>query len=217
MQDGQQPPGWYPAQGDPPGTVRWWDGTKWVGGPQTQGAQQQAGYVAPGAGTLANGRELADPWLRIAAWVIDFVLLVIVSIPFGIAFAVSAIDGGGLEPDGSLSGGTFALAALGGFITTAYIVLMNAYLSGTAGKLMLGLRIVSREGTQPLGLGLAIRRTLNHIVSWVFGLIPVVAIGVIIPGVFLLIGIVSLVFLFSDAEHRTVMDRFADTYVVKKV
>lgn len=212
MQDGQQPPGWYPAQGDPPGTVRWWDGSKWVGGPQTQGAQQQAGYVAPGAGTHANGRELADPWLRIAAWLIDFVLILLVSIPFGVAFAV----GGGIESDGSVSGGALVLAAAGGFVTTAYVVLMNSYLSGTVGKLLLGLRIVGRDGSEPLGLNLGVRRTLNTIVGFVLGLIPAVTLSLAISGVFMLIGLVSLVFLFSDPEHRTVMDRFADTYVVRK-
>lgn len=29
----QQPAGWYHADGDPPGTQRWWDGNQWVGGP----------------------------------------------------------------------------------------------------------------------------------------------------------------------------------------
>lgn len=28
------PPGWYHGQGDPDGTVRWWDGSTWVGEPQ---------------------------------------------------------------------------------------------------------------------------------------------------------------------------------------
>ena len=27
------PPGYYPAQGDPPNTTRYWDGAAWVGGP----------------------------------------------------------------------------------------------------------------------------------------------------------------------------------------
>ncbi len=26
-------PGWYPAEGDPPNTTRWWNGTSWVGDP----------------------------------------------------------------------------------------------------------------------------------------------------------------------------------------
>lgn len=34
MAEGSTPAGWYEAQGDPPGTQRWWDGTQWVGEPQ---------------------------------------------------------------------------------------------------------------------------------------------------------------------------------------
>lgn len=32
-------PGWYPAEGDPPNTVRYWNGTEWQGGPQAPPAQ----------------------------------------------------------------------------------------------------------------------------------------------------------------------------------
>ena len=80
MSHGTQPPGWYPAEGDPAGTVRWWDGNSWVGGPQQQGAQQQAGYVAPNNNQLANGREIADPWLRIAASIIDAIIVTIITV-----------------------------------------------------------------------------------------------------------------------------------------
>ena len=33
-QYGNTSPGWYHAEGDPPGTQRFWDGTHWQGGPQ---------------------------------------------------------------------------------------------------------------------------------------------------------------------------------------
>jgi len=183
MQDGQQPPGWYPAQGDPPGTVRWWDGSKWVGGPQTQGAQQQAGYVAPGAGMLANGRELADPWLRIAAAIIDGILIALVSIPF-VGFAIFS---GGFDQNDTFTVDT------GGFVLTA--------LAGLIGE-------------EPLGLPLGPKRSANHIVGFVLGLVPFL--NILVGIAFFFLDLVSLVFLFSDPEHRTVMDRFADTYVVKK-
>ncbi len=44
MSSPQTPPGWYNAQGDPPGTQRYWDGTAWTGEPRPV----QAG-IAPGA------------------------------------------------------------------------------------------------------------------------------------------------------------------------
>ncbi len=36
-QYGNTEPGWYYAEGDPPGTQRFWDGSQWVGGPQAGG------------------------------------------------------------------------------------------------------------------------------------------------------------------------------------
>lgn len=33
------PPGWYYAEGDPPGTHRFWDGLSWQGGPQPVAVQ----------------------------------------------------------------------------------------------------------------------------------------------------------------------------------
>ncbi len=210
MSDVSQPPGWYPAEGDPPGTVRWWDGGKWVGGPQQQGAQQQAGYVAPNMNTLANGRQLADPWLRIGASVIDFIIMVIVSIPFGIGAAFSAFDGSSDGVDVSVNVG---LAFVAAFIGAAYFTLMNTYLSATVGKLVLGLRIVKADGTEPLGMPDGPKRSLMHLLS-IVGAIPII--GFFVSAVQFIVALVSLVFLFTDPQHRTVMDRFADTYVVKK-
>lgn len=208
MQDGTQPPGWYPAEGDPPGTVRWWDGTSWVGGPQQQGAQQEAGYLAPNAAGLANGRELADPWLRIAAYIIDAIIVTIITAPFGAAAVFSAVTSGGTEVDINVG-----LVAVGAVVGALYYVLMYSFLSATVGKLVLGLRIVHKDGTEPLGFpGGAVRAGTS--VLGILGAIPIV--NFIVQAVLTIVGIVSLVFLFSDDENRTVMDRIANTYVVKK-
>lgn len=214
MSDAAQPPGWYPAQGDPAGTVRWWDGEKWVGGPQAQGAQQQAGYVAPGAGMLANGRELADPWMRVAAAVIEGVMLGLVSIPFGAA----AVFSGGLDVssdetfDFTPGAGALVLSFVFAAAAAVYHVLMNAYFSGGVGKQLLGLRIVSRDGQEPLGMPLGTKRSANQIAD-LLGVVPVL--NILVGLAQFVLNVVSLVFLFNDPEHRTVMDRFADTYVVK--
>lgn len=214
MSGPSQPAGWYPAQGDPPGTVRWWDGGQWVGGPQQQGAQQQSGFVVPGASTIANGRELADPWMRVAAAVIDGILVGIVGAIFGGgAVLTGALSDGGDSLDFT-SGGFVLLGLIGSIVIAAYHTLMNTFMSGGVGKQLLGLRIVRADGTEPLGTPDGIKRSGNHILD-ILSVIPVLGllISTIVQGI---INIVSLVFLFSDPEHRTVMDRFADTYVVTK-
>ncbi len=53
---GYRPAGWYYAQGDPPGTQRYWDGSSWQGEPQPvnpsaqQGSTEQYGSTEPSAG-----------------------------------------------------------------------------------------------------------------------------------------------------------------------
>lgn len=216
MSEVSQPAGWYPAQGDPPGTVRWWDGAQWVGGPQQQGAQQQDGYVTPGSTALANGRELADPWMRVAAAVIDGILVGIVGFIFG---GASLFVGGGFTGDGGdgldlTATGIGLIGFIGTLIIAAYHTLMNTFMSGGVGKQILGLRIVRADGTEPLGTPDGVKRSANHILD-ILVIIPLL--GTILLGIIqAILNLVSLVFLFSDPEHRTVMDRFANTYVVTK-
>lgn len=210
-----QPPGWYHGEGDPPGTVRWWDGSNWVGGPQQQGAQQQAGYVAPNQATLPTGQALADPWLRIAAKLIDFIVLLIA---FVIVFLATTFSVGFDTVLNALVGGNGDIGLLpnlaSALVGAAYYGGMNTFFSGTVGKLVLGMRIVQKDGTEPLGIPVGLIRSGVHFVG-ILGVIPFgVDVGVSI--VVLIVGLVSLVFLFTDPQHRTLMDQVAKTYVIKK-
>lgn len=178
---GQQP-GWYYAQGDPPGTHRYWDGAQWVGGPQPVTAASAPGYMAGG---MASGMPLAEPGTRILARLIDVVIV------FVAALVIAVIVG--------VSGNQFGLQLLFAAAGVFYEVGFTALKGGTPGKMIMGIGVTTTAGVRPPGWGPAVIR-------WVVTAIPCIGFVVFI---------VSLVFLFTDEQHRTVGDRAAGTLVVK--
>lgn len=205
-------PGWYNAEGDPPGTTRYWDGERWVGDPvHTPAATPAAG----GLGRLA----LASPGSRIGARVIDVIVSIIVFavllIPTIIGF-VDDLDALGPNPSDAqverlitdaFQDNLTVLFIIGG-VGLLWDFLWVGLFGGTPGKLMLGLRVARPDnGAYPPGWGKAALRALNRLIGFVPGLG-----GLIV----LLIGLVSLIMLFTDDQHRTVMDRVASTVVIKK-
>jgi uncharacterized RDD family membrane protein YckC len=194
MTDQGQPAGWYHAEGDPPGTTRYWDGTAWQGGPQA--APVASGGGAPMGGMGGSDQMLASPGLRMAGRVIDAVLTGIVGSLLG---AVS-FDFDDLPSYRSIA--AFAIFVL------AYDALTTHFLGGTPGKLVLGMRVAEAEsGMIPPTLPVASKRAAHRLLNLVPG------VGSIIVG---LIGLASLVMLFTDGRNQTVMDKFAGTVVVKK-
>lgn len=203
-------PGWYNAEGDPPGTTRYWDGSRWIGEPVPD---------PTGAVRLPSGAELADAGTRIGARAIDIFIIIVISVIVlfpaitDIIDGVNAIGPNLTEPQLEqlvtdaldANAGRFVLAfAIGLVWDLAWV----SAVGGTPGKLMLGLRVADPvSGASPPGFLKAALRALNRGV----GLIPVIG-GLLI----LLIGLMSLILLFTDDQRRTVMDRIATTVVVKK-
>lgn len=202
-----QPPGWYPAQGDPAGTNRYWDGSQWVGEPQGVVADS----VAQGMNMSVGGQQLADPWKRIGARVLDFLILMIPAFIFalvlvGVLFA--SAESGAIDEDNAVFGNAFGFGAtlIVGILAFLWDALWVHFKGGTPGKLMLGMQVIKEDGSTAEGQP-AFMRALNRII----GVIPVVG-GLIGP----LIGLISLVLLFVDDKNRTVMDRIGGTIVVDK-
>lgn len=203
-------PGWYNAEGDPPGTTRYWDGSKWIGEPVPD---------PTGAVRLPSGVQLADAGTRIGARAIDLFIIIVISVIVVFPTITQIIDGvdaiGPSATDTQLEQVvTEALDANAGRLLLAFAIGVAwdlAWVSavgGTPGKLMLGLRVADpASGASPPGFLKAALRALNRAV----GFIPVVG-GLLV----LLIGLISLVLLFNDDQRRTVMDRIATTVVVKK-
>ena len=202
---GQPAPGWYYAQGDPANTQRYWDGSSWQGGPQpiaTLGAgnpmQNPIGYGV-GTSTTAN---LAEPLARLGARIIDAIIWIFI-------FMILAVTlGGGSAAVGNsdLGGRAWIAGVLGTLITSAYEVFMVANKGGTVGKLLLGLKVVKEDGS-PADLQTAIMRIVTNLV----GIVPIIG-GYISA----LVGLASIVMIFTDARKQTVWDKVAKTIVVKR-
>ena len=94
-----QQPGWYYAQGDPPGTQRYWDGSAWQGGPQP---------VAAEGATMAGGANAA-PGERFVAFLIDA----------GIMFGALIVGGILIAIFGAIA---LTLASVGLYSVLSYVV-----------------------------------------------------------------------------------------------
>lgn len=215
MSQGQMPAGWYYAEGDPPGTQRYWDGSQWNGEPQLVAG-------APGAGGMtAGGAQLASPGKRIGGRLIDIIIAAILS------FILVGIVGGGQDNDAfaqSIEDGDVNFELLvpgasalifGALFSFLWDFLWTAYAAGTPGKLIVGARVAEQASMQsPPSTAAAAKRALHRLLQ-VLGLAGF-ALWSLSGLAGFIIGIVSLIFLFTDDSHRTVMDRIAGTVVVNK-
>ena len=213
-------PGWYHAEGDAAGTTRYWDGTQWIGDPVVT----STGPVGPPG--LVPGKRLASPGQRIGARIIDAIIGVVITLVFLWSAISDIIDGiQALPPNASDSQVRFIIETniddgttmlfIGVVAAFAIEWLFVAFLGGTLGKLILGLRVSdAATGTTPPAMGQAALRSVNRLLP----LLGVLSVGAYnaSSGISLLIGLVSLIMLFSDDRHRTVMDRVAKTIVTVK-
>jgi uncharacterized RDD family membrane protein YckC len=198
-----QPAGWYYAQGDPPGTQRFWDGAQWQGGPQP----------VPGSEAVASGAQanLAEPLSRIGARLIDWILWIVISLVLATVLDIPLVPAN--ADDVPSYGKNLVYSLLTAIIIGAYEVFMVAQRGGTLGKLALGLRVTTENGGAP-DLKTAVLRVAPYFGLSVLGALLGPAIGGLLGIVLLIIGLVSLVFLFTDSLRRTVWDRVAKTLVV---
>lgn len=200
------PPGWYPASGDPPGTVRWWDGRQWQGGAvagSTYGfglAGQPYSPVVHRDALPELGRVLGGPWHRVAAALIDGLILGAVAVVlFLIWFSQADTPLDDFDP-GIWPSLLFAVP--GCLYEVAFVALRGA----TPGKMAMGLEVIGDDGTRPPGWK---RAALRYVLTAI-GVIPVL--GALISG---LIELVSFILLFADGRRQTLWDRLAGTYVVR--
>lgn len=191
-----QPPGWYHAQGDPPGTQRYWDGSSWQGGPQPV-----PGVAAPVGDNV--DQVLAEPIRRIQARLIDggiwLVLAVLVPAPF---------DAGPLRGGASLAL-SLALGILTTALVVAYEVLMIGSRGATLGKQLMGLKVINQDGSDA-DYTTGLRRMSLYILFFFIGLIPIL--GAL---AFVAVAIAGVVMLFTDDQRQTPWDKVGNTLVME--
>lgn len=181
------PPGWYPADGDPPGTQRYWDGDAWQGRPR------------PIPGVVASDTfPLAPTLLRVLARSIDLVVWIAL---FGIVlsvFRLARLD-------------SFDAAA--GYLTIAvYEIYLVGARGATLGKIAVGLEL-ARVDNQPIGWSTAFRRAVFLVGTAIVSLIPLM--GLVAFFALFLLAVVGSLMLYSEEAQQTPWDKFGRTMVVK--
>ena len=197
-----QPPGWYYAQGDPPGTQRYWDGTAWQGGPQAiPGAEGAA--VGAGGYTKAN---LPSPWIRLLARIIDGLILFIPALIIGVIVGTTAGGVGGFSSGVMTTDGSAIIAGLlAGVIGLAYEYFFLAKDGATPGKKVMSIKVVLEDGS-PLGSDGAMRR----LILAAAGIVPFI--GGIIG---FIVGIGTIIMIFTDDRRQVPADKVAKSLVIK--
>lgn len=201
MSDSPQPPGWYYAQGDPPDTQRYWDGSQWQGGPQPVPAAGQAGPGMVGAGGGA-AFDLASPGSRFIARLVDFFVLLIPLLIVAIVLGAGAYGIGGGEVSFAVQFGSGLLTTL---ISLGYEFFFLSQKEGqTIGKKVANVRVVKEDGS-PLDQN----TTLMRLLIPALGIIPFL--GAIVG----FINIVAiLILIFADDRKQVPHDKIAKTLVV---
>ncbi|NNF54584.1 MAG: RDD family protein [Acidimicrobiales bacterium] len=188
--------GYYHAQGDPPGTVRFWDGSQWQGGPTSPPAS------AVGKRTGA-GIRLASPGRRIGARMLDYLVWLAIAVLIALLLGVEV--GGSLRAE--VGAGASVLQNLVWFVAVAALEIALVSTRGASlGKMALDLQVVDAEGNIPTVKQAALR---------------IAPLGLVILGAFgswaiLIVAFISLVLMFADANHHTLWDKLAKTVVVDR-
>jgi uncharacterized RDD family membrane protein YckC len=177
-----------------------------------------------------GGVVAASPWRRVAAWMLDYLVILAYLIVLTAASLITQVS-----PSASVLSSALTkpiTAELVGFLTlTGPVILYFAITEASAWQATLGKRalriVVVGPGGMRLSFGRAIVREavrflpweLAHSLIWPLALPPhLEPLPVTIGGfavVYLLL-IVYLVSLFAGSEHRTVYDRLAGSRVLRR-
>ncbi|MEV4256930.1 RDD family protein [Spirillospora sp. NPDC049652] len=159
------------------------------------------GYGGPHGGPHDPAGELASPWRRLAAIIIDYVILAIVgwliTLPFGQVVEVTGPSG---DQRISWHAGGFTANLLVTILTLAYFTILHGKFGQTVGKMALRTRVVRAADGGAISYGAALLRGFVMYVLW-----AICCVG----------GIVDSVWLLGDHRRQTLHDKAAKTVVVR--
>ncbi len=209
---GQAAAGWYHAEGDPADSVRYWDGTQWVGDPHYppqpavqeaapfqpapfQAGPYRAAPVQPGAvgpeswtasawtGNQTGVRQKGGIGARLLAYVIDVLIAVL---PFLVLAAVGGEDG--------------SLGGLGFLVMVGIFGWNILYRQGTTGqsvgKSAVNVTLLGKDDHQPIGIGKSLGRVL---LGWIL--------NSIVP--------IDVIWALFDRQNQRLVDKILNTNVYK--
>ncbi len=157
MSDGTIGAGWYYAQGDPPGTHRYWDGQTWIGAPQL--VMSGPSY---GAGEASAVGELASWGRRLVALIIDAIVMLLVSFVVLVPGLYQIGDNNDVNAPPPALFWVGVLVAL--LANVAYHGIYQGKSGQTLGKKAMGIYLVDMTAGSPIGIGRGIGRYLIAIV-----------------------------------------------------
>ncbi len=142
-------------------------------------------------GEVVGGKNVVSVGLRLVAIIIDMIILFILG--YLIAMVSGQTTAGGFQLTGAPAFVYFILSF-------AYYILMEAYVGGTLGKLVLGLRVEMEDGS-PCTIGASLIRNILRIIDALPGFIPY---------------LLGAILVWTSPTRQRLGDRLAKTYVVKK-
>ncbi len=195
--------------------------------PQQPASAYPGGYGQPGVATTPDGQRLAGWWKRVAATVLDGLVLVSLSVALGWPFvsrlasaygdffdeAVRAAENGTAAPDqsallSSVWGPMLGFLAVSLVVNFVYSVGFLKFVGATPGKLALGLRVRLREQPGPMSWGTVLLRWVGQNVASLVGVVPVLgSIATIYP-------LLDCLWPLWDSRKQALHDKIAKTNVV---
>jgi uncharacterized RDD family membrane protein YckC len=135
-------------------------------------------------------------WVRVVAYVIDFVIITVVEFMIGVGIGIVIGVSNPTNPQQATSNLTPLLNGIGAAISLLYFAGFWSLMGATLGQRVMRLRVVDANSGQPISIGKAVLR-------WV---------GLVISFLACFVGVIWVAF---DARKQGWMDKIANTFVLQ--